>query len=108
MTSGTAAAAKEERVRRCSAGRRESSGVAIEVVVEGTSNTAIGGLISQRREVAQVDIIAITKGSAIEDRDIQKATTTEQLRFTLSKQFDHDSQKMNEQKSKAEPCPLKS
>lgn len=90
MTSGTAAAAKEERIRRGGAGRRKSSGVAIQIVVEGTSNTAIGGLISQRREVAQVDIIAITKGSAIEDRDIQKATTTEQLRVTLSKELNHD------------------
>lgn len=90
MTSGTAPAAKEGRVRRGSTWRRESSGIAIQIVIEGTSNTASSGLISQRREVAQVDIVAVTKRCAIEDRNIQKATATKQLRITLSKELDHD------------------
>lgn len=108
MASDTPPATEEESVRGSSAGRRKSRCVAIQVVIEGTSDAAIGGLVCQRREIAQVDIIAISKGSTIEDRDIEQATTTEQLRVTFSKEFDHDIQRMSEQKSKAGPCPLKS
>ena len=88
--------------------RRDSNGVIPEVVVKGTSDTAVGGLRGQSREIAQIHIVTIPERRLVQDRDIEQATTTEQLSVTFSKEFDHDIQKMSEQKSKAEPCPLKS